>query len=138
MFHAIAISSLVTALVWMIWGAGYAPPRGVIALDFVFCLVALTGIRLAMRTARESMRAPNEKQQRRTRRVAIIGAGDAGAVLAHELSLKPGLGLDPVAFFDDDQNKWRSRVHDVPVVGPPEKVLEAKAKLNIEEAIIAM
>jgi FlaA1/EpsC-like NDP-sugar epimerase len=138
MFHALTISSVIVALVWFFWGQGYAPTRGVIALDFVFCLVGLTGVRLAMRTARESMRPASEKQARRTRRVAIIGAGDAGAVLAHELSLKPGLGLHPVAFFDDDKNRWHSRVYGIPVLGAAEKLLEAKAKLNIEEAIIAM
>src|SRR2546426_12747151 len=42
------------------------------------------------------------------------------------------------AFFDDDEHKWRSRVHDIPVLGSPEKLPEEKAKLNIEEAIIAM
>jgi len=43
-----------------------------------------------------------------------------------------------VAFFDDDQRKWNSRVHDVPVLGPPEKLLQEATKLHIEEAIIAM
>jgi len=138
MFHALTISSVVLAIAWIAWGAGFAPPRGVIALDFVFCLVGLTGVRLAMRTLRESMRPSHQKEHRQTRRVAIIGAGDTGAVLAHELSLRAGLGLDPVAFFDDDEHKWRSRVHDIPVLGSPEKLAEEKAKLNIEEAIIAM
>src|SRR6266536_1176409 len=138
MFHALTISSVVLSVVWIVWGPGFAPPRGVIALDFVFCLVGLTGVRLAMRTMRESMRPSSHKEQRRTRRVAIIGAGDTGAVLAHELSLRSGLGLDPVAFFDDNEDKWRSRVHDIPVLGSPEKLPEEKAKLNIEEAIIAM
>src|SRR5439155_702848 len=74
----------------------------------------------------------------RTRRVGIIGAGDAGAVLAHELSLKPGYGLSPVAFFDDDKRKWHSRVHEIPVLGTPERLTDASAKLDIQEAIIAM
>ena len=39
MFHALTISSIVVAVVWIASGAGFAPPRGVIALDFVFCLV---------------------------------------------------------------------------------------------------
>jgi len=138
MFHALTISSVVVSIAWIVWGAGFAPPRGVIALDFVFCLVGLTGVRLAMRTMRESMRPSHQKEQGRTRRVAIIGAGDTGAVLAHELSLRYGLGLDPVAFFDDNEHKWRSRVHDIPVLGAPEKLAEEKEKLNIEEAIIAM
>jgi FlaA1/EpsC-like NDP-sugar epimerase len=138
MFHALAISSLLVIIVRLLWGAGYTPPRGVIALDFVFCLVGLTGARLALRTLRESLTVSSDKSDRRRRRVAIIGAGDSGAVLAHELSLKPGYGLEPVAFFDDNQRKWHSRVHDIPVLGRPEQLLEVAAKMEIQEAIIAM
>src|ERR1039457_943418 len=113
MFHALTISAIIALVVWGVWGEGAAPPRGVIVLDFIFCLVGLTGARLALRTFRESLTTSNKRNVGRKRRVAIIGAGDAGAVMAHELSLKPGYGLEPVAFFDDDQRKWHSRVHDI-------------------------
>ena len=138
MFHALTISAITAMVVWGIWGEGFAPPRGVIVLDFVFSLVGLTGARLSLRTFRESLTVSGKKDGHRKLRVAIIGAGDAGAVLAHELSLKPGYGLEPVAFFDDDRRKWHSRVHDISVLGPPEKLLDVAAKLDIREAIIAM
>ncbi|MGO8676678.1 MAG: polysaccharide biosynthesis protein [Limisphaerales bacterium] len=138
MFHAMTISTIILAIVWLSWGEGYAPPRGIIALDFVFSLVGLTGVRLALRTFWESLTAARRHTSRRSRRVGIIGAGDAGAVLALELSLKPGCGLEPVAFFDDDKGKWHSRVHDIPVLGAPEKLREVAARLDIREAIIAM
>jgi FlaA1/EpsC-like NDP-sugar epimerase len=138
MFHALTISAVVTGLVWAWPGPGFAPPRGVIVLDFVLGLVGLTGVRLALRTLRESLSSSTRRNGLRKRRVGIIGAGDAGAVLAHELSLKSGYGLQPVAFFDDDKQKWHSRVHDIPVLGPPEKLLELNGKFGIEEAIIAM
>ena len=138
MFHALTISAIIALVVWGVWGEGAAPPRGVIVLDFIFCLVGLTGARLALRTFRESITVSGKKNGHGKRRVAIMGAGDAGAVLAHELSLKPGYGLEPIAFFDDNPRKWHSRVHDIPVLGPPEKLLEVAAKLDIREAIIAM
>ncbi len=137
-FHALTISTVVAIAAWIIWGGGFAPPRGVIVLNFVFALVGITGCRLLLRAWHEMMRTSTVAKEHRAKRVGIIGAGDAGAVLAHELSLKPGMGLDPVAFFDDDQKKWHSRVHDIPVLGAPEKLLEVKAKLGIEQAIIAM
>jgi FlaA1/EpsC-like NDP-sugar epimerase len=80
----------------------------------------------------------NASEHRHTLRVAIVGAGDSGATLAHELSLKPGLGLTPVAFYDDDKRKWHSRVHDIPVVGPPEMLHEDRERLNLQQGIIAM
>lgn len=137
-FHALFLSAVISVLVWLVAGAGFAPPRGVIVMNFVFGLVGLTGVRLLLRAGREMSREPSQNEPHHARRVAIIGAGDCGAVLAHELSLKSGLGLEPVAFFDDDKRKWNSRVHDIPVAGPPETLPELKAKLRIEQAIIAM
>src|SRR2546430_3482784 len=58
MFHALTISAVAAVIAWVAWGTGVAPPRGVIVVDFVFSLVGLTGVRLAMRTMRESLRAP--------------------------------------------------------------------------------
>ena len=137
-FHALTLSALIAGTVWFVGGNDYAPPRGIIALDFVFGLVGITGVRLALRVWRESRTTSNKKESRHRRRVVIIGAGNAGAVLAHELTLKPGYGLEPIAFFDDDAHKWHSRVHDIPVIGPPEKLMELGAKLDVQEAIIAM
>jgi FlaA1/EpsC-like NDP-sugar epimerase len=138
MFHALFISSVIALIVWFIWGEGFAPPRAVIAMDFMFSLMGLTGIRLALRTFQESSTNAKNGNSRRRRRVVIFGAGDTGAVLAKELSLKAGSGLVPVAFFDDDPKKRNSRVHDIPVLGPPELLPEAIGKLGIQEAIIAM
>jgi FlaA1/EpsC-like NDP-sugar epimerase len=95
MFHALFISSVIALIVWIVWGEGFAPPRGVIAMDFVFCLVGLTGVRLALRTFRESLTVSKKGKDGQRRRVGIIGAGDAGAVLAHELSHETRLWFDP-------------------------------------------
>src|SRR5690348_313258 len=138
MFQALTISSFVAAAFWIWPGPGFTPPRGVIVLDFVLSLVGLTGVRLALRRIRESHRVSTRVNGVHKRRVGIIGAGDAGAVLAHELSLNPGYGLDPIAFFDDNKSKWHSRVHDIPVIGPPEELLDGTSRLGIEEVIIAM
>ena len=138
MFHALFLSAVITLLVWIVWGEGFAPPRAVIAMDFMFSLMGLTGIRLALRTFQESSKVAPKGSSRQPRRVVIFGAGDTGAVLAKELSLKASSGLMPVAFFDDDPGKRNSRVHDIPVLGPPELLPEVMGNLHIQEAIIAM
>lgn len=100
------------------------PPRSITSIDFALSLVALGGMRLGLRLAWERLRA-SEGASRKTcqRRVGIVGAGDVGSNLARELLIKRHLGLDPVVIFDDDRDTWRSRVHGIPVVGPPEILL---------------
>jgi FlaA1/EpsC-like NDP-sugar epimerase len=116
-----------------------APPRGVILLDYFFTVMCLTGMRLTLRWWREAAWSRVHVQSGETKLVAIIGAGDAGVTLAHELRMKRGLGLRPIAFFDDDESKWNLLVHDIPVYGKPELLLEPRFKnLEIDEAIIAM
>lgn len=116
----------------------FGAPRGVILIDFILSLVGLALVRLSFRVIRERYFTPQGRTHRRMRRVGIFGAGDVGASLARELMVKRGLGLHPVAFFDDDKNKWRSRVHDIPVVGPPEALTDSRLNLQLEEVIIAM
>ena len=67
-----------------------------------------------------------------------MGAGDVGASLVRELLSKRGLRMNPVAFFDDDRSKWRSRIHDIPVAGAPEVLLDPKLNLQLEEVISAV
>jgi FlaA1/EpsC-like NDP-sugar epimerase len=136
--YASTISSLILLSIRYYSPGFYPAPRGAILLDFFFSFAGLVTVRLALRMIRERYLLPQSRPTHQARRVAIIGAGDVGAALARELLTKRGLGLHPVAFFDDDKTKWRSRMHDIPVVGPPERLLDQKLNLELEEVIIAM
>jgi FlaA1/EpsC-like NDP-sugar epimerase len=138
MFYALVISAVMAMGMWLALGTPYAPPRSVIVMDLVLSLVGLSGANLAMRRMRETLASSKKAGNGPRRRVAIIGAGDAGATLAQELFLKPGYGLNPVAFFDDNSHKWFSRVHGIRVLGPPEQIVREARRLDIQEAIIAM
>jgi FlaA1/EpsC-like NDP-sugar epimerase len=121
-------------------GSDYAPPRGVVLGDFSFSLLALTAVRLAYHQTRrnhDSTGAPVRLRQR-ARRVGIVGAGLVGTALASEFATRRDLGLQAVAFFDDDRMKWGKHLHNVPVVGAPEILLNDTMDLALEEVIIAM
>jgi FlaA1/EpsC-like NDP-sugar epimerase len=136
--YANAVASAILVFVWFYTHGAYAPPRGVILADFILSVTGISSLRLLFRLVRENYLSEGLAPHRAIRRVGIIGAGDAGATLARELATKRGLGLRPVVFFDDDPGKWRSRVHDIPVVGSPEQLLNQKRNLELDLAIIAM
>jgi FlaA1/EpsC-like NDP-sugar epimerase len=116
----------------------FSPPRGVILVQCMVSFLALGGIRTAWRLAYEKYYSSKNRICSRERAVAIIGAGDAGASLVGDLRAHPRLGLLPVAFFDDDAQKWHAYVHGIRVVGPPESIPSVSQKLGFEEVIIAM
>ncbi len=70
--------------------------------------------------------------------VAIVGAGELGAILAEELRLKPNGQYTPVCFFDNNPRKIGSMVSGIPVLGPDEKALEIIESFPIQEIIIAL
>ncbi|MBL9188108.1 MAG: polysaccharide biosynthesis protein [Opitutaceae bacterium] len=132
-------SSALLLLPRLFGSAHYSPPRGVLLSDFMLCLGGLCLGRIAARMYRERLSGA----QRATRgvqeqRLAIIGAGDAGASLAKEFINSPSRGFRPVMFFDDDQSKHGKLVHGVPVIGRPEAIATAKGITTIAKAVIAM
>jgi FlaA1/EpsC-like NDP-sugar epimerase len=113
-----------------------APPRGVILTDFMLSILAVSVTRLSFRYAR-LYGVERLRPLRKARRVAIVGAGESGAMLVRELLAKPGLALRPVAFFDD-HHSVSCTLHGIPLMGRPERLCAMQQKLRIEEVIIAM
>ena len=138
LFFAIGSASLILMAIRLQSPTMGVPPRGVILTDFVLSLMGLAATRLSFRVYREKLHNTQNRRHRRSKRVGIIGAGDVGASLVHELNSKKGLGLMPVAIFDDNRSKWRSRIHDIPVIGSPEKIKDQSLNLRLDEVIIAM
>jgi FlaA1/EpsC-like NDP-sugar epimerase len=139
LFWALFTSSLFVYGISSRLGWAQAPPRSVVVADFCFSLLALAGLRLVLR--RLLVAPPTTKSgshHQRARRAGIIGAGLVGSTLAQEFNNHRGLGLQAVAFFDDDRSKWGHLIHNVPVVGPPEALLGDQLNLELEEVIIAM
>ena len=135
---ALGGASLIIAAVWVVSAGRLAPSQGVIVADFLISLLALSAVRLCFRRLRELQPALRKEPSRPKIRVGILGAGDAGAALALELGRNPGSDLEPVVFFDDNPNKWKSQVHGIPVLGAPELLLDEKHRSSCERVIIAM
>lgn len=120
--------------------AAYAlVPIGVIAVNFVLSLLGIVGIRVLRRVSadRESVQRLREQH---TEQVAtlLVGAGQAGAQVAREMSKRPDLGLAPVAFLDDDINKIGTTVHGVPVLGRIDDLPAVAERRGIEQVVITI
>jgi len=103
---AVAVSSVIVSAVMItlfILGVITGLPRSVLGIDFLLSLVFVGGIRFALRIRAET-RAPQPRNGK-IRKVLVIGAGDAGALVVRELLKNRQSNLEPVGFLDDDQGK---------------------------------
>lgn len=112
-------------------------PRGVLLIDLNLSLLAVIGFRVFYRAWVERVTA-REDQGRVKERVAIVGAGSAGAQLAAELLNRRGHGLLPVCFLDDNEDKVGSEVHGIPVAGSPTQIANFKKSYAFKKVILAL
>jgi FlaA1/EpsC-like NDP-sugar epimerase len=136
-FLAMLLAAFVALTLWLWQGVAYAPPRAVIITDLILSFIALSSMRTAFRLMREGYFGHRRNGSAR-KRVAVIGAGDVGASLVRDFQLRRGLGMNPIAFFDDDHKKWGTSIHGVAVAGAPETLPAYLRRSVIDEIIIAM
>jgi FlaA1/EpsC-like NDP-sugar epimerase len=105
---AVACSTFFLCLLRSLQSDFYSPPRGVILIEAALGFGGLCGLRLAYRLLHERHWSAYGNSPGQLQHVAILGAGDVGASLVLELNHRPGLGLKPVVFLDDDAKKWNS------------------------------
>lgn len=95
-------------------------------------------------TARVLRRLQTEHKQRRhwrqpvRKRALVVGAGDAGQMVAKELSLRLDLGTDVVGFVDDDVLKLGKRIGNATVFGTTKQLLKFVETLFVDQVIIAI
>ena len=98
----------VTLLMIAVWYLNFTVklPRSAPLIDLVLSILLVGGLRLSVRILAERER--NNKRQNdsaRIKKVMIVGAGDAGALVVRELQKNPQLNLVPVGFLDDNPGK---------------------------------
>lgn len=134
-----AVTVLLLFLVMLFLDAGQGFPRSIPFIDGLLTLLAVGGPRLAARLVRQRQ----ERTLRRGRlvqekKVLIMGAGSAGAMIVDEMRGNPQLGLEPIGFLDDDRRKHGVWIHGVPVLGGRERIPELAQQYDIAEVIIAI
>jgi len=113
-------------------------PYGVLCMNFFLCFVGLVGVRATRRIHGELAERKRRSVGRKRERVLLIGAGQAGVIVAREIAARPDLALHPVGFLDDDHLKVGTRIGGLPVLGQIEEVVEIAARKRVRRVLITI
>jgi len=114
-------------------------PRSVYILNPVLLVVMIGGARYSIRVLLGRKRwRQGERNLGSGRRVLVVGAGAAGAMVLREAGQHPGLGVNVVGFVDDDPGKLGREIQGVPVLGPTEQIPAVCDQHKVDEVLIAI
>ncbi len=112
-------------------------PRSTLPIEWLLLMILIGGARFSLRVLSESLSSAHDTSAG-ARRVLVVGAGDAGALVVREMQKNAQLRLQPVCFLDDDPDKQKQQIHGVPVVGTLEDLPRTVVTRRIHEVIIAI
>jgi FlaA1/EpsC-like NDP-sugar epimerase len=144
-FQAVTVGSLIVAALMF----GFLAPqtagvrvfsRSVLLLEWMLNLLAVGCTRILVRLvqARGGTYGARVGKGAPARKVLIMGAGDAGALVVREMHNNPAMGYVPVGFVDDDPAKQRAHIHGVPVLGTRYDIPRLAQQEGVDEVVIAM
>ncbi len=113
-------------------------PRLLLPIDWLLSLVGIGGFRFSIRMIADNRSANKKPLARKTHNVLVIGAGDAGALVVREMQKNPQLGMKPIGFLDDDENKQKHQIHGVRVIGTLTDLRRAIETRPVDEVIISI
>lgn len=131
---SVIVSAISLTLFWLgVMGPGFS--RSVLAIDWLLSLLLTGGLRFTLRIIAES-NAP--RHTGKTRKIIIIGAGDAGALVVKEMQKNRQIDLEPLGFLDDDPAKQNHSLLGVPVIGRLGDLSRVLDERQVDEVIIAI
>ncbi|CAM3947224.1 polysaccharide biosynthesis protein [Bacillus paramycoides] len=131
-FKAITLSIIVTAIVQQI--INHDIYVRILAIAWMLHLLLIGGSRFVWRMFRDTYIAKDTNKKR----TLIVGAGSAGTMVVRQLQHNKEADLFPIAFVDDDKNKQKLEIYNVPVVGMTNHIKEIVEDNDIEHIIIAI
>ena len=133
---AVLASTFVVTVIILFMRAVYpiSLARSMLIIDSLLVFLAVGGIRFSVRFVgnRSQMTLPD------SRRALIIGAGDAGEMIARELLKSPVHRIMPVGFLDEDPQKHNMYIHGLPVIGDRNSIPKAAQEKDADLLILAM
>ncbi len=136
-----AASVLVSAAVILLFTSKviYGFPRSVLVIDWLLSVGFVGGVRFGTRIIAEGIvKSSSSKPPAKQKRVLIVGAGDAGAMVVKEMQRSHQLDLLPVGFLDDDLSKQKQQIYGIPVVGTVSDLARVLDVERVHEVVIAI
>ncbi len=112
-------------------------PISYTVMGALFQYFFVAGIRFAYRLALMLRDVQAERGGTRAR-VMLIGAGDAGQMIIRDISGNRSASEKICCIIDDNPNKWGRYLHNIPIVGGRDAILENVEKYRIEKIYFAI
>ncbi|NLJ41881.1 MAG: polysaccharide biosynthesis protein [Clostridiales bacterium] len=110
-----------------------------VSMQFGFVVLAITGLnRIGYRALRKYKNKFSRLFSKDFRKVMIVGAGEAGAMVISELRNHPEMEMRPVVAIDDNVYKYRSRIKGVPILGNRGDIPALAKKMKIDDIIVTI
>ena len=113
-------------------------PRSVHFIEMMMGLILLVGSRCALRFWETFNSVLNRVGDDFRDRIMIIGAGEAGRMLAREILTSRYLNAKIYCAIDDNKWKWGKYIEGVPIVGGRDSILDSVNKYRITDIIFAI
>lgn len=113
-------------------------PRSIYILTFVFDTIFFSTSRLSYRIIKSKMNGGRNILDHNTKKVLIVGGGDAGANVIRELKASDKLNIIPICVVDDDLSKIGQVINGVPILGTKLSIRELAKIHQIDQIIIAI
>ena len=133
----VVVTVIVTAFAFF-FSSTVTIPRSILLIEAMLAVLLLSAARMTARLVSETARKRTGAGGEDVRQVLIVGAGEAGTMIAREMLRHPESGLRPIGFADDDPGKQRKRFLGLPVLGRLDALPEVLATYRVDEVLIAM
>jgi FlaA1/EpsC-like NDP-sugar epimerase len=112
-------------------------PLSVLLIEWVLTTQLTATAWIAYRTGFERFRRSRWENGDPKTRVVIVGAGEAGNMLAREIRRYP-TGYELAGFVDDEPAKWGDWIQGAEIIGSPEDLPAIARSVSADELILAV
>ena len=118
--------------------AGQVQPRSVRVIELMGQFLLLIGSRSALRLFAAISQSLVQRSGKYNERIMLIGAGEAGRMLAREYLTGKKVSAKLCCVIDDNEAKWGKYLEGIPIVGGRERIADAVRRLHITQIIFAI